>query len=292
VALSDDQKALLRLLAQREQGYDDIAALMGLSVDEVRTRVKEALDAVERERADEAPAASPHPPAAQEPPPPEAPADPPAREQPKPEATPEPAPVSPPPPISSPAGKPARTLPGNQRLYAAAAGLGLIVVVIVLLATGVLGGSGSDSSSGATSKSEADNPASAETVAELTGSHKLTGAVLKPVDGGDANGVALIGRTKKEVVMGVEATGLEPSPKGSSYTIWLYKSPKLAGSSPSCPSRSPPMPRTRPRSRRRRRRTRSRPTPAPRCCAARSKARWRKSPPKQGASPAAACRGS
>ena len=43
MALTDDQKAMLRLLAQREEGYEDIAALMGLSVDEVRARVKEAL---------------------------------------------------------------------------------------------------------------------------------------------------------------------------------------------------------------------------------------------------------
>ena len=43
VPLSDDQRALLRLLAQREEGYGDIAALMGLSVDEVRSKVKGAL---------------------------------------------------------------------------------------------------------------------------------------------------------------------------------------------------------------------------------------------------------
>jgi hypothetical protein len=43
VPLSDDQRALLRLLAQREEGYEDIAALMGLSVAEVRSRVKGAL---------------------------------------------------------------------------------------------------------------------------------------------------------------------------------------------------------------------------------------------------------
>jgi hypothetical protein len=49
VALSDDQKALLRLLAQREQGYEDIAAVMGLSVDEVRTRVRQALAGLEDE---------------------------------------------------------------------------------------------------------------------------------------------------------------------------------------------------------------------------------------------------
>jgi DNA-directed RNA polymerase specialized sigma24 family protein len=39
VGLTDDQKAMLRLLAQREEGYDDMAALMGISVEEVRERV-------------------------------------------------------------------------------------------------------------------------------------------------------------------------------------------------------------------------------------------------------------
>jgi hypothetical protein len=43
VALSEDQKAMLRLLAQREQGYDDIAALTGSSVEDVRAKVKGAV---------------------------------------------------------------------------------------------------------------------------------------------------------------------------------------------------------------------------------------------------------
>ncbi len=47
MALTDDQKAILRLLAQREQGYDDIAALTGQGVDGVRAKVKEALLALE-----------------------------------------------------------------------------------------------------------------------------------------------------------------------------------------------------------------------------------------------------
>ena len=33
MALSEDQKAMLRLLAQREEGYEDIGALTGLSVE-------------------------------------------------------------------------------------------------------------------------------------------------------------------------------------------------------------------------------------------------------------------
>ena len=38
---------MLRLLAQREQGYDDIAALTGSSVEEVRAKVKEAVAGLE-----------------------------------------------------------------------------------------------------------------------------------------------------------------------------------------------------------------------------------------------------
>ena len=39
---------MLRLLAQREEGYEDIGALMGLSDGEVRSKVKDALAALER----------------------------------------------------------------------------------------------------------------------------------------------------------------------------------------------------------------------------------------------------
>lgn len=47
MALTDDQKAMLRLLAQREHGYEDIAALTGQDVDDVRAKVKEALAALD-----------------------------------------------------------------------------------------------------------------------------------------------------------------------------------------------------------------------------------------------------
>ncbi len=48
MGLSDDQKAMLRLLAQREEGYEDMASLMGISVEQLRVRVKEALAEVDR----------------------------------------------------------------------------------------------------------------------------------------------------------------------------------------------------------------------------------------------------
>jgi hypothetical protein len=49
VALSDEQNAMLRLLARGEQGYADIAALMGLSEDEVRAKVVGALAQLQAE---------------------------------------------------------------------------------------------------------------------------------------------------------------------------------------------------------------------------------------------------
>jgi hypothetical protein len=49
VALSDEQNAMLRLLAQGEQGYADIAALMGLSEEDVRAKVVGALAQLQAE---------------------------------------------------------------------------------------------------------------------------------------------------------------------------------------------------------------------------------------------------
>ena len=49
MALSDEQNAMLRLLASGEQGYDDIAALLGVPVEEVRAKVIGALAQLEAE---------------------------------------------------------------------------------------------------------------------------------------------------------------------------------------------------------------------------------------------------
>jgi hypothetical protein len=184
------------LLAQREQGYDDVAALMGLSVDEVRVRVKDALDAVEREGS-EVPAA-----------PVEAKA---------PESKPAPKAVNrAPTPAAATKRQSGSKLPKERRVWAIAGGLGLVIVVILLLATGVIGGGDSDS-----------DPNAGDTVAQRQpGDEQITGAVLKPLDGGDAKGRAVLGKEGKAAAMIVEATGLEPSGKGSSYAIWLYKSPR------------------------------------------------------------------
>lgn len=227
MGLSDDQKAMLRLLAQREEGYEDMAALMGISVEEVREKVKEALAEVDE---GEAPASQPEAPESSPPAPP-APAEPVAEEPPAapPAAPPEP-PAAPQPAKPGPAaGKrrgarppklPGLKLPKDRGPAVGLAAGALVVVVLVIIL--IAGGSGGESDSTTTA---AQGGESVPTAAE---EKNLTQAVLSPVAGGDASGRALFGRYQKKVLLQVEADGLEPSPQGSTYTVWLYRSPKLA----------------------------------------------------------------
>ena len=218
MALSDDQRALLRLLARREEGYEDIAALKGLSVEQVRVEVKDAL--AELEAAGEAP---PPPPAEKPPEPPAVPSEP-EPAPPPPEGEPEPTSPSASKPRSKPAPRAARpTLPAERRRLVLLTGGALAIVAIVLGAIAIFsGGSGSSSSS-----TEA-NGAATETAAALENS-KVTKAVLEPADGSEASGLAVFGKVgKEEIVLQVTAEGLEPTESGQSYTVWLYRSPKLS----------------------------------------------------------------
>jgi len=210
MALSDDQKALLRLLAQREQGYDDIAALKGLSVDQVRAEVREAL--VEMD----APPPAPPRPAEPVPPAPEPPAPAPAPAEP----TPEPSPSKPKEPASKSAGS-RQQVPVERRRLLLFAGGALAIVAIVLGAIALFGG---DSDSGAGTAAGVDGT---EIAAGEEGN--VTQAVLTPPDGGDASGRAVFGRLgQEEIVLQVTAENLEPSDKSAPYTVWLYRNPKLS----------------------------------------------------------------
>jgi len=198
VPLSDDQKAMLRVLAQREEGYEDMAALMGISVEELRGRVKEALSEVEEEKASAAPVSEPAPPA---PPPPAAPAPPAAATTPR---------------GSQPPRLPRVKLPKDRgALYGLAAGL--LAIVGMAIALIVAGGDGGGSSSTANS-AETETGSLVEAVSR---NPNLTDAILAPAPGGEGEGVAIFGRVKKSVVLEVAAKGLEPSEPGQSYAIWL-----------------------------------------------------------------------
>lgn len=207
MALSDDQRALLRLLAQREQGYDDIAALKGMSVDDVRTEVRAALAAMD--------APPPEPP----PPPP-----PPGPAPSAPEPTPAPVAPSAQPKATPKAPRPQRAaVPAERRRIVLVAGGALALVAIVLGAVAIFSG-GSDSGS-----SSASTGAPATEVASSGGEGSVTQAVLESADGSEASGRAIFGRVgKKEVVLQVTAESLEPTEEGESYTVWLYRSPKLS----------------------------------------------------------------
>jgi hypothetical protein len=228
--LSDDQKAMLRLLAQREQGYDDLAALMGLSVDEVRAKVKDALAQLEQEgeplpalpSEPEAPApteaaVAPEVPQPVAPPPPPAP-EPVAAEPPK------PAPAASPKASAgrSSAGRPKLALPKSGGARAAlAAGAAVLVALILIL---VIGGGSDSSDTTTTTTSTTDSGASEGATGIADANPKLTQAVLAPLDGGDAKGLATFGRVKNSLALQIEAEGLAPTAKGQSYTVWLYDS--------------------------------------------------------------------
>ncbi len=226
MGLTDDQKAMLRLLAQREEGYDDMAALMGISVEEVRERVKEALAEVEElpaaEEEPEAPAApAPTPPPAVEPPvavePPPTPAE-------KPEPT--------PPVTSEPVAEPASPAVAKKRSAqipsfkvpkdrGALIGLGAgALVVIALVIVLIVGGDGGSSSSGTTS----GETGLAENASAQAENKNLTQAILSADDGSDASGQAIFGRFKKKVLLQVTGEELEPSSDGESYAVWLSHS--------------------------------------------------------------------
>ncbi len=195
---SGDQKAMLRLLAQREEGYEDIGALMGLSVGEVRARVRDAL--AELERSAEAPTACSGP-----------------QRPHRLRREPEPAQRSDRAASTRPAS--AKSLLQNKRLLAQVGGCVAIVILLILFASGVIDVGGSDDGSTrrlGNARRTAVNPTSNSKVP--------TQAILKGVDGSDAEGRAIFGRLKDQVLLVVAAKGLSPSPQGSSYAISLARS--------------------------------------------------------------------
>jgi hypothetical protein len=180
---------MLRLLAQSDESYEDIAALKGVGVEQVKAEVKAALAAA-------------------------------ASEEPTPPPTPKPAEPIEPPPRPKPPRKPGTPVPPERRRLLAIAGGAVAIVAAALIAIALIGGTSgeSGSSAGGNAAAGAENASSSNP--------KLTQAALKPVDGGEATGDAVFGRLKKKIVLLVEAVGLAPTSKGESYTIWLYKSPK------------------------------------------------------------------
>jgi len=104
------------------------------------------------------------------------------------------------------------------------AGLAVGAFVVLTVTGAFCNCSDSNGGSSTPAASVGSTTAGANTTA---GSGRLTQAVLEPVDGGDASGRALFGRVRNTVVLQIEAQGLDPSPPGQSYTVWLYRSPQV-----------------------------------------------------------------
>lgn len=265
--LSGDQRAMLQLLLERGQSYDDIGSLLGLSTDEVRARARGALEEIggtdpDSEvgltdyllgqadpigRADVARHLQADPatrdladklaaqlrvlaPAADLP-------DIPAAKDVRPAKTKKAGPA----PGTAPEPKPARA-PGagsglssqQRKLIGGLIGGGLVVILIVLLAAGVF--SGDDSGDGgAETTAEASEP-------DDTGSTGATGAtglpngnaagrtfaILEPQGDSEARGAAQFGRIRQRAYLQVDIAGLTPSPEGQNYVIWFYGSDRSA----------------------------------------------------------------
>lgn len=251
MALSDDQKAILRLLSQRgAQGYDDLAALMGISVDEVHARAKQAAADLEAEGI---PAPEIPTPGVEGGPPSvakdgEAPAGgPPSPEAPKPvapvgEKKAAPEPVKPIPHHEHGHGpkeiaREAKLLE-NRGLWAILAGVAILVLFVVILFVAGSGGGGSDSSSSTTAsapQSDCETPTAAApkpngkalavlAASAIKASKDPTRAVLNPVDGSEGHGLVVFGRVKNSLALQVAAEGLAPLPACGGYTVWLAAS--------------------------------------------------------------------
>jgi len=109
-------------------------------------------------------------------------------------------------------------MPRDRRRLVELVGGAVVVVLVLLFATGAIDiGGGDDSDSGSETTS----------VTDVKGSNdKLTQAILEPVDEGDAEGLAVFGRSKGSVLLLLQAKGLEPSGKGRAYAISLSRSPQ------------------------------------------------------------------
>jgi hypothetical protein len=263
VALSEDQKAMLRLLAQREQGYEDIAALSGSSVEDVRAKVKGAIagldgtlsgdqkamlrllaqreegyediaalsgSSVEAVRARVKDALSGLEGEVVEAEPavpakaPEPPSPPPEPRRAPPSEPPRPRAAKPAAKKAAPAGL---KLPEDRGVRRAlAAGSAVLLLIVVLLVTGVLGGDdgSSDSAATTTGGESALNGGEKTGAPTANGGKEPTEAILEPVGGGEGEGQALFGRTGQKVVLLFGAKGLQPAPQGQTYTVSLVRS--------------------------------------------------------------------
>ncbi|HEX2389087.1 MAG TPA: hypothetical protein VHI96_08225 [Solirubrobacterales bacterium] len=241
MGLQGDQRALLQLLSERGQSYEDIAGLLGGTADEVRERARAALaeiggsdpdadvaltdfllgqadpigraDAIRHLQSDSEAldlarkiqtGLAVIAPDARQPNLPEPRGK--RRKAALPDATAAPAPDAAPP--ADPDAAAARR---RRSVIAGLAALGLLLVVAVLALAGVFSGSDSDS----TTSTAADTSTTADS--------NITTVPLRPVGGSGVAGKAIFGLvSNQQLYVDVDVQGLDPNlDTGKSYLLWL-----------------------------------------------------------------------
>src|SRR5918999_1538206 len=200
--LAQDQRAMLQLLLERGQSYEDIASLLGGSRDDVRRRARAALEELSTKLRLIAPDGTlpdlPQPrrrgrgaaPVARD-------GGPAAARGPEAEGAAEPR---------SPL---AGLSPRQSRLFAAIGAGSLILLFAVLAIAGVFGGG--DEETPTTTAGGTDVP-----------SEDITTVTLRPQGGGDASGQARFGiANETQPFVEFRLAGLEPAPEGQTYVIWF-----------------------------------------------------------------------
>ncbi|MGN6274317.1 MAG: hypothetical protein ACTHNP_00070, partial [Solirubrobacterales bacterium] len=113
----------------------------------------------------------------------------------------------------------------NRGLWAILAGVAILVIFLVIVLTSEGGGGGSNNPEPTTGKATSKAVEALENAASKAGK-EVTKAVLNPVDGSEASGVAVFGRVKNKLALQVFAEGLNETSGAERYTIWLAASEK------------------------------------------------------------------
>jgi hypothetical protein len=126
----------------------------------------------------------------------------------------------------------------GRGLWAILAGVAIVVLFLVFIFVGGDGDSGSDDSGSTASASSCETTAkapdptgkniealAAAAISSSKAGKETTRAVLNPVDGSQARGLAIFGRVKDSLALQLAAEGLPPG-GGCGYTIWLAASPE------------------------------------------------------------------
>ena len=258
MALTQEQRALLQLLLEQDQSYEDIATLLGMDIGQVRRRARLALieiggsdpdehvaltdylvgqadpigraDVARHLRSDPTTAALARKlsaqlrilaPSAEIP-------DIPAgddRAAAAPTRRAQPRRTGPAAGTTAPGREPSpgrpdapSALTSDQRTLIAAL-LGAGVLILVIVLLATGALGGDDEDSGGSDEPPTTGTTDDGGPAEGT----LTRAVLRPPDGGDSpSGVAIFGRLRNTPVIQLTASDLEPPGEGENYSVWLY----------------------------------------------------------------------